>query len=302
MRSLAIIVIGSLPLAVLTAESLLELRTFDGRPVQASAPKPPALGALDASAGRLEAEKAALEKWSEADPMLGDTLYGVEGLPAESRLRKVEASGPVWHSARELAERSLRLSRSQPKTDLPSTMRALESLKADYQSGKTGGRDAMVAILDRRIATLERQIARTTLQAEADALLAQARNQFHTQRFRHCAATCQQWLEKYATLDAATVENVRLLASRAAFRDEMQEMSVEFRSAPSMATRKAIVEGFLRRHADRSNPTASEKAVLDHCRLTLTAIDKWLEVRGPEGDQSRRDNRPDLYPLKETPP
>jgi len=302
MKAILVLLLGCLPLAVLTASSFLELRSTDGLPAaRGSVVNPPAETGLTAKIQtQLKAEKPLAEGLGDVDLLSSETLRGLKDLPAESSLSPLKESWPQWVKARQLVDRSMR-TRQGARTDgldqLKESCRRLEELKAEYEKEKPAGGESFLALLDRQIASLKRQIAQATLKIEADALLAQARADFEPKRYGRCASVCEEWLVKYSELDAALTVKVRALRDRARFSDDVEQVLDRLRAADSLARRKAVMEEFLAKYPDRTSRTAKEQEILDQCQAGLAKVNERIRA-----EQISRDGADAVSRLRQNPP
>ena len=135
MKPLGIIILGCLPLAVLTLWSFVELRGIESHPRPAG--KDPAMGAeLAEQARKLAAdEKAAADRLAGADFLAGEALPSLGKVPADSDFHPAAETWPRWTTARQMLQAFLEVQRLTATTDaqrLREAVRQFEKLKETY--------------------------------------------------------------------------------------------------------------------------------------------------------------------------
>lgn len=302
MKPLLILTAACLPLAVLTAWAFWDLRSVGDAPeLRHVAIDLPGNPRPDASAsGQLKAAKAMAEGLAEADLWTSQTLAGVGDLPADRGLHALKAAWSQWVQARQLAQRCVMLPRDAQRAapeDLREACQELEDLKAEIEKARPPGCEGLLALLERRIGRLKGQIAQAALKSEASALFAQARAELRPKRYAQCVSLCDQWLAEYSQLDAVQAAQIRALREQARFWDDAEQMSAQWQSADSTSRRKAMIEGFLARHAGDTSRTAREQAVLERCQSELWKIETRLRA-----EALRRKAAEGVSRLSESPP
>ncbi|HUT94145.1 MAG TPA: hypothetical protein VMY37_32090 [Thermoguttaceae bacterium] len=290
MRPLAILFVGCLPLAVLTAWSFVELGSIDD-PLGAA---DPALGPevktdpADALAEQRKREKPLVDALGEVDLLSGDSLAGLEKVPEESSLRPLRDSWPRWEAARAMVVEFLQIDRVTraasgepiariPLEDLDTAGRKLEALQQTCEASKkefeklreehgdssVRGAAQFLALLDDRIADLDRQIDDCRSRLDAAELLSEARDAFQPSRYGKCIPLCDELLGQYASVLAPSVAaKVQILRERAAFWDDTERLFSQLDDA-SPVEREAVLESFLGKYGDRAARTEAELRIID---------------------------------------
>lgn len=275
MKSIALLFVGCVPLAVLTAWSFVELGSSDDRPepknVIAGMPARP--GLAEEVRAQVEREKPLSDELAEADLLAGEPLPGLDAVPDESSFKPVARTWPQWTGAHHVVIEYLRAERLAETTDLDKLEdagRRLEALKAECEASPPGGADQLGALLDRRIADLKQEVIRRQRQLEADALRDRARAAFQAEDYGRCVTLCDELLSGYAdVIDASTAEKLRILRERARFWDDAGRLVALLREAETLARRIAVLESFLNRYSDSASRTPTEQRVLEKCRNDL---------------------------------
>jgi len=285
MRPLAILTLGCVPLAVLTVWSLVELGSIDGAgglPVlvgDMEAHRELAEGALR----RADVEKPVVDELAEVELLAGETIGGLEKVPADSRLKAVAEAWPTWTAARRMVARFLQADRLAGSTDvdaLKEAQRALEDLRDECQAQSVRGNAELAALVRRRLAAVKRQIARRELETEAGALVARARASFVPERYGECVVLCDELLSEHLqVIDASVAENLRILRRRACFWGDAEELSSRLEEAGTPAAGAALLEGFLNKYPSRDYNTPAEQQFLEHCRGELAELKDQLEAQ-----------------------
>ena len=282
LRPLAILFVGCLPLAGLTAWSFVELGSIDDR-LGAADPSPSPevdTGAADGLAALRKQEKRLVESLAEVDLLAGGSLAGLEEVPEPSRLRPVKDSWPRWEAARLMVVEFLRIDGTAraaapgpiariPLEDLDTARRELESsrqaceaAKQEYESlkGQKGdspvrGAARFLALVDDRVAELDRQIDDCRTRLEAAELLSEARKAFQPSQYGRSVSLCDELLSRYASVLAPSVAaKVQILRERAAFWDDTERLFAQLAEA-SLPERETLLEGFLGKYEDRAGRT-----------------------------------------------
>lgn len=282
MKSLLVLLLGSLPLAILTAHSFLELRSIGEAPsasAQASARASDA-AELAAIPSQVQADKPMGDQLVATDLLKSEAIPGLNDLAAGSSFAPLKDSWAAWLNARQLVGRT---ADTRPAAEtangdqLQEQLRSLQQLKADYDTSRPAGSEAVVSLLNRRIESLQRRLGQAATEREADSALAKARDEFLPARYGRCVSLCDQWLAKYSGLDPAVTAKMRLLRDRAHFLDAYEQMRAQFRTADSLASQQGIVANFLARHSDRPSPTPKERQLIQQCRGALAQLQSRLQ-------------------------
>ena len=220
MKSIAILILGCLPLAVLTVWSFVELGSIqsqleletrnEGPPTRTLAPSPSSLAPF-------------VEELAETDLLSGEPPAGLENLPEESSFAPVKDTWPKWTVARQMVGEFLEVERltlatapepfeQAPLEDLDIAGERLaqfertcelskqkyQELKQDFQNSPSGGSPApsgtgpLIALVDGRIAELDRRLDQCRKRLKAAELLAGARAAFQPQQYGECVELCDK--------------------------------------------------------------------------------------------------------------
>ncbi len=309
MKPLVILLLGCLPLAVVTANSFVELGSIDeqlGRADPAwspdQLPDPPERAAAErAREARVAADLGRTDLFADAVPAV------LEDLPKESRFHGLEESWGRWEASREMVAEFARLERERspcsadaiartPLEDVEAARRTLSELKADCEASRARyealkerfgdsparGAERFLTLVDERVGELERRIEACDRRAEAASLLADARAAFRPSGYGECVSLCDRLLAEYASaLGASAAEKVHVLRRRAQFRADAEHLFSQLDGAP-LDRRQALLESFLGKYADRPRATDSERQVCETCAERLRDVQARLEAEAAE--------------------
>lgn len=283
MKSLLVLLLGSLPLAILTAHSFLELRRASEAPAAYDRSFDPAsdAAAVKELPSQVKAAKPLADELAGTDLLASESLSGLKNLQTGSSLDALKDSWNAWHNARQLVGRSASVpppSETAGADQLQEQLRTLGQLKAEYEKARPPGSEAVVSLLDQRIEAIRRHLGRAATEREADSALAKARDEFQPTRYGRCAALCDQWLAQYSGLDPAVTAKMRVLGDRAQFLNAYEQMRAQFRTADSLAGQQATIVNFLAKYSDRASPTPKERQLLEQCRGALAQLQSRLQA------------------------
>ena len=282
MKPLGIIILGCLPLAVLTLWSFVELRGIEDHILPPPTGKGPAVQAeLAEQARKLAAEeKAAADRFAVADFLAGEALPLLRKVPAESDFHPAAETWPRWTTAREMVQAYLEVQGLTATADaqrLREAVRQLEKLKETYKISMVAAAPEYLKLIDGRIAELKQLIEHGTRLTEANLRLTQAREKFKPGGYAACIELCDELTSKYAgVLPAADLEKVRILKTRAQFWDDVGRLSAALKSADTLASQRLLLQEFLGKYADRSGRTPNERAALEQFDRQLADLNEKL--------------------------
>lgn len=309
MRPLAILVLGCLPLAVLTVWSFVELGSIDDQLGAADPALRPEVKTdpADPLAEQRKQGKPLVEALGEVDLLSAGSLAGVEKVPEGSSLRAVKDSWPRWEATRAMVADFVRIDRSLraasggpvgeiPLEDLDTARRRLESLRQTCEASKkeyerlkeehghssVRGAAQFLALLDDRIADLDRQIDDCRARLEAAELLRKTRAAFQPSQYDECIRLCDELLGRYASVLAPSVASkVKVLRERATFWGDTERLFSQLDEA-SLAERVVILESFLGKYSDRATRTETELRIVDGSARQLREVKAQLEAEAAE--------------------
>lgn len=282
MRSIVILFVGCVPLAVLTAWSFVELGSVDGRPAPQNviAGVPAQTELAEKVRAQLEREKPLSDELAETDLLAGEAIPTLDALPADSSFKPVADAWPQWTGAHQLVTEYLRVARlaeTAELEDLKDVGLRLQALKEKCRTSPPKGSEPFVTLLDRRIADLKQQVVQRERQLEAATLLDRARAAFKDEQYGQCVAFCNDLLSSYAAvMDASTAEKVGILRERARFWADAGRLVLLLGEADTPARRIAVLESFLNKYSDPASRTATEQRVLEKCRRQLDELKDQL--------------------------
>jgi len=277
-----LLILGCTPLAALTAWSFIELGSIEDRPRAASLDEGLRGSAAAAEKiGRQAAdEKPMVEGLAEVELLAADPIPATSKVAASSSLRPVADAWSDWTQVRALVVQLLETERQTAGAgpeEIDVAVRRLETLKEKSRASLAVGSEPLVQLLERRIADLGRQRKQREQQAEAESLIADARGAFHNQQHDQCARLCREVVVRYAaSLDASTLEKVKLLGDRAAFFADHQQLAAMLGKTRGVAEQKRLLAGFLRKYGRDALRSSSEQQILQQRQQELAAIDARL--------------------------
>jgi len=304
MRSMLILLLGCLPLSVLTVRSFVELGSIDDQLVSPGTCEDIDFDADLAAntAAQLGADRPLLNELAEVDLLSGEAPAGLEGVAEQSTFKPLKDTWPQWTAARQVAGEFLRLERltavapdqvdEKPLGEFQGVKEKLEELKRSHERSKSKYEDLkrecqdsparapgqFIALVDRRIADLDRRIDGCRKRLEAAATLSHARAAFRPREYGECVALCDELLAGYSSvLDPAVAAKVGLLRSRAQFRDDSERLLAQLSETDAPSERAALLEQFLNKHNQRGSRTEHEQLILDQRAEELRRIRAQLE-------------------------
>ena len=305
MRSIVILLLGCLPLSVLTVRSFVELGSIDD---QLRSPGTSGDLELDSdltlsTAAQMEADRPLLNELAEVDLLCGETPAGIEDIPEQSTFKALKDTWPKWTAARQVVGEFLQLERltavapdqvdERPLEDLQSAREQLdelkrsyetskekyEGLKREYQDSPARALGQFLALVDRRIIDLDRRIDACQKRLEAAAILSDARAAFRPKEYGECVAFCDELLAHYSSVLApSAAAKVSLLRSRAQFRDDSERLFAQLSETDAPAQREALLEQFLNKYNHRDSRTEQEQRVLDQRAQEFRQVRAQLEA------------------------
>jgi len=307
MKSMVILVLGCLPLGVLTVWSFVEIGAIDeqlGSPCTTRNPEAEAGLAVKVGA-QVSREKPVVAGLADVDLLSGEALPGLDAVTEESSFNAVKDTWPQWTAARRMVAEFLQTERLAaaaaprqveqiPLEQLDRANRQLEDLKRqyeglkqkyeklkqDYQNSPARETARFLTLVDLRIADMDRRIDECKKRLEAAALLSDARAAFQPQKYGQCAGLCDKLLSGYsAVLDSSVVEKVSVLRQRAQFWADAERLSSELKEADALARREAILEDFLNKHNDGISRTRAEQRILEQCEEDLRDVTAQIEAQ-----------------------
>lgn len=309
MRSTLILLLGCLPLSVLTVRSFVELGSIDDQ-----LGSPGTFGNVDVGPGlaantaaQLEADRPLLNGLAEVDLLSGEAPAGLEDVAEQSIFKPLRDTWPQWAAARRVAGEFLQLERraamapgqvdEKPLGEIQGVEEELEELKRSHERSKGEYEDLkrqcqdsparalgqFLAVVDRRVADLDRRIDGCQKRLEAAATLSDARAAFRPKEYGECVALCDKLLANYSSVLApSAAAKVGLLRSRAEFRDDSERLLAQLSETDAPSQRAALLEQFLNKHNHRGSRTEHEQRVLDQRADELRQIRALLEAAAAE--------------------
>jgi hypothetical protein len=281
MKYRLVVILGCLPLAVLTVWSFAELGAIQDRSaVQGSKDE---FAAQVAAAVELRAEhsavKNAAEGLAEGDLLTRPTTGSLDKVSTKSSLRPAADAWQQWTETHGLVRQFLeaeRLAGSVNPEQLREATTQMEQLRSKCRAMPQGTNATMLALLDQRLAEVNRKLKRGELFVQAEAAVTRAREAFRAERYEECASLCHQWLSQYAALDPSTSEKVKVLRQRAEFRADHARLTIQLHSSGPLAERKRLLEGFLGKYSDRTARSDLELQVLQQRQRELDGFREQL--------------------------
>lgn len=285
MKRILILILGCIPLSILTVWSFVELGSIDrqldvnGNPAQ----PPPGAERIKLAREQVAADKPPLEALAESDLLAGEAIRALRGLPDESTFKPLDKTWPQWTEALALATGFLEAwdSPTDNLDQLVDTVNTLKALEAKHASDPPQGSKRMLRVLNRRIAALEAKIKEITLAKEASERRAAVEAAFGSKDYEKCAALCREWLSEYrGVIDDSAVKQVESLEIRSRFWRDAARSSKDLRAATTPAEKQLVLKTFLDTYKGSAGLTTAEEGVLTGCTRELERlIDQAREAR-----------------------
>jgi len=278
MKTLWILALGAVPLATLTVRGFLEESPVDAAVATFvdSVDTQSAAALVEKKTAGMKPQKAVAAALLDVDALAPPAMAGLEALPPESPLGPLRRTWPAWTAARSVIEEFLSL----PNVDAQAGIDRLKAARQSWQdfqqkldAAKLPAASDLATLVDQRLSGLQQQIARLEAMAEATEAAGQVAVAFRAGEYGQCLARSQQWLAKYSgTGDAARVDQIKALGFRAEFHSERERSRTRMRAAASAAEKEAVLVAFVDRFSKAGPLDASERAVLDQCRVRLEVL------------------------------
>ncbi len=305
MKSMFLLFVGCLPLAVLTVWCFIELGLIDEQL------DPPGMNRDLAAETELAAELAAeaegdkpvAEELAQVELLSGERIPGLESVAAESAFRGLRDAWPNWTAACQMAAGLAEIERflaaigaeqfeETRVKELEEARRQLDSLKRQYQQSAARGTGRFLTLLDGKTSGLDEEIDRCKKRLDAAGKLAQARGAFAPNMYGDCVRLCDELISRYSqVLDPSVALKLEVLRRRAQFWHDAELLFAELKEVDSPTQREALLEGFLARYSDRRLRTSAERRVLEQCDLGLRKAKDQLAAERADlaaGEQIRR--------------
>lgn len=283
MKSLILVLLGCLPLAVLTARSLQDLMTVEDpvADLEWEADWEPHASQAHAAGQQWEADQRAWElvrdtAWSEPRSPISP-----ESLPLGSDFVLLTGSWSQWRDAMKLlaaASETQRIAAGDSLSDLEQALTQLEEVEDEFRLRPPPGGERLLELMEQQRQAIGQRIARLRLEGEAGRLFAQAQADIEADRFDPCLNLCGILLgERFAAIGASPIlQSTRQLQMRAQFGKDARRLRERLRSTTAPAARRDAIKAFLASHSDRSALTPKETALVAEFERELAAAEAAL--------------------------
>jgi hypothetical protein len=277
MKPIAILILGCVPLAVLTGWSFVELAAIDDSLFRPAAPDDvqAATRSAQQAESRAQAGQRPLTALAETDLLAGQPLEALAETPDPGPWNELGRQWPQWVEAVRTAQAVVEADRPMAVGDLDGLKKAagqLETLKTKLEKSSLRGTDELLKVVRGRIDEIRSRTARIEQEREAAVEIARARTAFQASEYAQCAGICDEVLLRYSQmLDTRAADEVRALRERAQFRDDARRALADLEKADIPQRRRAVLQPFLDKYPDRGAWTAAEQKILDQCRQDLQA-------------------------------
>ncbi|MHC4402577.1 MAG: hypothetical protein ACYTG0_23185 [Planctomycetota bacterium] len=293
MKPLIILLVGCLPLFVLTVWAFVGLGSADAslEVARSASGVAPSEGSLEDVAAQVQREKPLVEALAEVDLFSGATIEGLGTVPEESSFQPFKEDWAKWAEARRMVAAFLAIERDLPAAS-PDELRSIDPARLEdakeqwtgfqeqFKASPVEGRKTLLKLASTRIAHLDEAITRHARVAEANKLLEQASAAFSEGRYGDSVSLSDELIGTYRDVLAPDVASkVEILRQRAQFWGDAQGAYAGFDEGKTLEDRKKLLEGFLGKYNDRGSRTAAELKTLDDYQRHLAEITRRIRQR-----------------------
>ncbi len=297
-RPIATLILGCLPLAVLTVASFAGLGTSDLPAIGEQAPPSQAGSALPPSAEELKDDRALCAAVADREFLSGEPLPDRESEAKPHFLGPVDDDWNQWSGATDLAREVLAVEQSLVGADLAPQESALERIDQILETLRTrevAGKEPLIELLERRRNELRDQIAEQQKRLKAEGLLADARKALSEKDYAETILICDRLMSDYAPV--IDLQAVSTLRKKAQFWQKWPTLPLASPVTENPTRQQEDFERFLADFGSVSGKLEQERIAratqrLEEVRAELQRI-AWNEAaRQPISTLSRYDARP----------
>lgn len=214
-RPIATLILGCLPLAILTVASFAGLGTSDPNLPAIGEPAPPsrAASALLPSAEELKDDRSLCAAVADRELLSGEPLPDRETEAESHFLQSLDDDWSQWAGTTDLAREVLAVEQSLVGADLTRQESALERIGQILETLRVrelAGKAPLIEILERRRNELRDQIAEQQRRVKAEGLLADARTALSKKDYAKTILICDRLMSDYVSVvDPQTVSALR---------------------------------------------------------------------------------------------
>jgi hypothetical protein len=279
MKPILVLILGCMPLAVLTIAASLGL----DEPAR-TIPRPAAASRLaDVDLKPLEQQATAMRPLIagllQADLFHAQPIPALQNMSRESRLAGLANHWVEWMQASQLIADAMAADgrgSDRNSTDLEQTAERLEGLAKRVGSPSTSGSQVLLAAVAKRGAEIRQQLDQEKTRAEGRTLLQNAQRELAEGRHAQSLAICQRLLSAPLkdTLDEVTAEQVCLLRRRAEFARDVQRTAAVLRTASEESRQLDAFRALVETYGEANGLTAAESATLEKYRGQFQSLER----------------------------
>lgn len=302
MKSILLLILTCLPLAVLTTASFVELARQSDQPVGVAAPsqrdEQAAMAAADAK--RLAADRTVLGELRQTDLLAknleeekgtvpigakhpagrsgqwGQPPFLLPDVPPESSLQSLGKDWRIWVRTREMAAGILaaeNLVQAADARQLEEAARKFTELQDRYKQLPPPGTETLLKLLADRCEELNRAVGRGQTQQQTADLAQKAKTAFGEQKYKDCVELCDQLLAKGSpAADETLLAEIRTLKLRAAFHRGAQRVREKLEMAATPGERLTLLQDFVAAHPNREAWTDAERRAVAQFETELQTL------------------------------
>jgi hypothetical protein len=293
MKQIAILILGCLPLAVLTVESFRELAAV--REELARPPDSEDTQTIARQCGRTReqaaAENVAAAATLQADLFAGEPVAALQSVEVDSPWKPAADRWLDWTRARALLRDVIEAEQTASRGgmhDLEAAADRFDALRKRFSGVPPRGSLPVLKLAAERTAELGAQIDRQRSKEELGVTLARARAEFQGGHYPLVIALCDKLLaaEHLGAITPDVAQKVRILKRRAQFGEDSDRLPGRVRMADSDAAQALILREFVDRYAGKEDLSPSETKELDRLRAQIRSLEGRSE--GGAGVSAKR--------------
>jgi hypothetical protein len=279
MRQISILILGCVPLAVLTVESFRELAAVRDELAQPAPDDGSQAVARQCARCReqVAAEKPPCAAVLAADVFAGQSAVALQAVEVESPWKPAADRWFDWTRSRDLIAKVLEADQAATGggvRELEAAVDRFETLHKRFSVLPPRGSPPVLKRVTQRITELGAKIDRIRSKDELDAILTRARAEFQEGHHPLVIALCDKLLAPayHDAIEPEVAQKVRILKRRAQFSEDSERLPGRVRMADSDAAQAQILRAFIDKYSGAADLSPSEKRQLDDLRAQMQRL------------------------------